>query len=245
MHHPDEWMQREDVVYHASHENTLPRRERGPNHQVDYGGSEGMHFGTKMAAYERATSGIRREYIHTARLSAEQFTPQNEGHTNRAWTDDMANYGATADREVRKGKIVPYENDFEGSGSISYRARADAVRTWSEDVKSQPNAHPALKHLARKGYNPTLEPHKMVDYVEIYHESGKPPKAPALWDAELTTKGKTRAVGTEDEMFNKLKKAPVGSGVVRLNQQQGDRGWAEKVKQANPRMVRPPDKEKY
>lgn len=245
MHHPDEWMKNENVVYHASYEDKMPRRDRGPNHLVDYGGSEGMHFGTKMSAYERATQGVRRDYIHTARLNGEQFTPKDFGVNDSAWTDDEANYGPRADKAVSEGKIVPYRNDYEGKGEVSYRAHRSAVRTWSEDVRDQPNAHPALKHLAKHGYNPTLEPHKMVDYVRLYHEQTSGPSAPHLWEAELVTKGKTRAVGTEDEMFAKMKTAPVGSGVVRLNQQQSNVGWAEKVKQSNPRMVRPKDKEKY
>src|SRR5688572_12697549 len=99
--------------------------DRGGGHSVDYGGSEGMHFGSKLTAYDRAKQGASRDYIHTARLNGELFTPavagearkrvgyQNETHQ---WSDDAANYSGVIDEAVGEGKIVPYRNQYENEG---------------------------------------------------------------------------------------------------------------------------------
>lgn len=256
--HPDKWVEGKDVVYHASDQPELPRKDRGSGLNVGYGGSEGMHFGTKHAAVDRATTGARREHIHTARLSGPQFTPEDDAkaaHAKRGipytpsnepnvWSDDEANNSIAAYRAVKEGKVVPYKNTYEGAGSTSYRARADAVRTWSEDVQAQPNAAPALQYLADKGYNPTLKTSEAHDALAAYYGEARQPQQQQLWDAELTKGGKTVDYGDEDSMFGKMHTyntsnvSGVRHGVVRRNAPK-NYVESEAIEKARPRLRRP------
>lgn len=195
--HPDKWVQQPDVVYHATDAPALPRKDRGPNLSVDYGGSSGMHFGNKQAAYERAKiAGGERKYIHTARLNATQFTTQK----GTPHTDDAANYGELADRAVREGKVVPYKNDYEADGSTSFRVKPESVRTWSEDVQADPTAHPALQHLASRGYNPTFEKRAMVDHTAAYYSAIHGKRSdPGFFDADVVKGGKAISHHVDEE----------------------------------------------
>lgn len=153
-HHPDNWLASTDhdgpVVYHATDAQHLPGRDRGSGAHVDYSGSStGMHFGTEAAARDRVYGTQDREWIHTARIADSDISA---GH----YTDQEANHSPVADAAVQVGKAVAYTNETEDPGSISYRAAPDTVSTWGETVMRDKFAHPALKHLASRGYNPAI-----------------------------------------------------------------------------------------
>jgi len=103
--------------------------------------------------------------VHAARLSSPKFTPKDHygsSAANEVWGDKTANslLPSTRDvieQQVAEGSVIPYKNETEDFGSTSYRARPEAVRTWSEDVQADNNSAPALKHLAKKGYNVGFE----------------------------------------------------------------------------------------
>ncbi len=196
---------------------------------MDYGNPIGMHFGNKAAAYDRAmiASGSR-TLIHTARLNAPRTATM---------TDEQANFGSEATRKVKAGEVVPYVNTFEGAGSVSYRAKPESVRTWSEDVQSDPNSHPALKHLADRGYNPTLSKYEDVSHpgVELDTFFHGPP-AKQLFEADLVAGGKAIAHGSEDDMFDQWRNnTGKNAGVVRNNINTGQFN-TDAVAKAKPRM---------
>lgn len=95
------------------------------------------------------------------------------------WTDSAANYSLKGTDAVEEGKTLAYRNDVEAQGSTSYRTLPETARTWSEDVMQARNPlngrpasekygwtgdehafrnkpHPALVHLAEKGYDPVV-----------------------------------------------------------------------------------------
>jgi hypothetical protein len=97
------------------------------------------------------------------------------------WGDAAANYAEKGTDLVEQGKTLAYRNDVEAQGSTSYRTLPETARTWSEDVmqaRSPINGrpasekygwsgdehafrnkpHPALVHLAEKGYDPVVLP---------------------------------------------------------------------------------------
>jgi hypothetical protein len=158
--HPDTWVQNPDVQYHSSNDPTLPRVDmpsRGQGGSSDgFGGGEwsghGIHMGTVAAAFERDPT---REYIHSGRLNTTQF-PTMGG--KMVWGDEAANTSERATDAVRSGHAIAYKNDVEDPGSISYRVKPEKVKTWSEDVLEDDAAHPALRYLAEKGFNPTINP---------------------------------------------------------------------------------------
>lgn len=189
-----------------------------------------MHFGTKAAAYERAnaTDAGGRSLIHTARLNSPRT------HT---MTDEQANFGHTATQAVRAGKAVPYVNSFEAEGQISYRVKPEGVRTWSEDIKADPNAHPALKHLADRGYNPTLHKNEMIDHTKRYYDMVKGSSTPQLFEADIVKGGKAIAHGTEDEMFARVMDPKSGvMGGVKRNNLGGQFTETAALEKAKPRM---------
>jgi hypothetical protein len=127
------------------------------------------------------------------------------------WDDESANYSSITTDAVKQGKVVPYLNTFEGDRSISYRAKPEATKTWSEDVLDSGIAHPALNYLANNKYNPALT---MADI----DEKRRSVMNPQLFEADLVKSGTSIAHGSEEEMFGRAQKAPHGSGIaVRRN----------------------------
>lgn len=229
--HPDKWLQRSDVVYHASNAARLPRHDRGGNLDVGYGDSVGMHFGDKATAIERAVL-TNRDNVHAVRLNSKQFT--------EILPDHAANYGDDAGRVVREGGVVRYRNDYENPGAISYRAKPEATKTWSQDVTDDPNAHPALQRLAATGYNPVIQTNSVVN-------APKPPVQDQLFAADVVAGGRSVSHHVnEDDAFeaadalNAKKRSAGGygnAGVKRNNIQQGG-GWLNDAKKATPRLRR-------
>lgn len=156
-----------------------------------------------------ATVGLASSYAHPARLAAEQFRPRDTVRSNvrresregkTVWSDAVANQDMDTARlpsskkdleahltaseqvgaAVRQGMAIPYRNSFEDVGSTSYRVRPEGVRTWSEDVAADPNAHPALKHVAERGYNPRIDFAKDTDAVGEFHALMGNPSQPML-----------------------------------------------------------------
>lgn len=255
--HPDKWVQRSDVVYHATDQPALPRKDRGPNLDPGYGNSSGMHFGDKETAFARAEiarAGVN--YIHTARLNGPQFTPQNSGlgtkgiHAGKVWDDHSANYSEPTDQAVRAGKVVPYMNEYEGPKTTSYRALPEATRTWSEDVQATPSAHPALQHLAATGYNPTIRKYDVTNPVAKMDEYSHGPKEKQLFGADVVNGGKAISHHVnEDDAFVEMSQRNLGGGqfkaagsgnvgVKRNNERPTLGGTSEAAKHARPTLRR-------
>lgn len=206
-------------MYHASGQPTLPREDRGEG-ELGYGRSLGMHFGNKAAAIDRGMEKPNRQYVHTARLdpvkimNVPQFTP--------VMSDEDANYSEEAERAVRFGAAVPYRNEFEGKDvannkdNISYRVLPERTKTWSEDVQADPNAHPALKHLAEKGYNPTISMPEARR--EIDQQRAGANLQPQLFGADVVKGGKSVGHFVEPaEAFERIHSSGGGGGVRRNN----------------------------
>ena len=110
-----------------------------------------------------------------------------ESKSDTRWTDEAANYATRATDLVESGKTLAYRNQAEAQGSTSYRTLPEATRTWSEDVLGSRHPgtglspkreggpgwenpdlehgfrnvpHPALVHLAERGYNPVIDTHE-------------------------------------------------------------------------------------
>jgi hypothetical protein len=225
---PENWLDGKDIAWHASESGKLPRQDRtvtnpdqfSGNEFIAYGRPAGMHFGTLQAARERSASNMvgERRWIHPARMSGTPHVRTDHGWRLNAATsdqdapqtvvdDEYANYSPHADAAVKRGEVVTYENEIEHRGSLSYRALPEATRTWSEDVKADPTAHPALRHFAERDYNPVLDSDKsqslhreMLDKIRDLGDNG--PTQHRLWDAELhdQVSGQMIAAGSEREV---------------------------------------------
>lgn len=247
--HPDNWVKRPDVVYHASDQPALPRHDRGPNFDPGYGNSSGMHFGDKTTALDRASSAFgTRDYIHTARLVGEQFTPANSGRATKGikpapvWSDEEANYNEITDKAVRQGKVVPYRNAYENVGAVSYRALPEVTKTWSEDVKDDPAAHPALKHLADKNYNPTMGKYDNYSPMDTLDLRRNGPLQHQLFGADVVKGGKAvshhiNVDDAADERFNRaVVKGEYGVGFKQNNVVKENLGSIDQQSRAVPRL---------
>jgi hypothetical protein len=83
-----------------------------------------------------------------------RLRPGQLGHS--AWSDDTANYSRAARHEVEvEGRNVPYVNESEHEGSVSFRSPRENLQSWSEAVKSDPNAPSRHKAVAAHGYELT------------------------------------------------------------------------------------------
>jgi hypothetical protein len=227
--HPDNWLKRKDVVFHATDQERLPRNDRGPHLDVGYGDASGMHFGDKATAVERGLLAGR-QFVHAARLT---------GPKTALLSDRDANYSGHADKAVREGKTVPYRNDYENPGAISYRALPETTKTWSQDVTQTPSAHPALQRLAATGYNPVMEPEE----VHLTMLSNSKVKQPQLFAADVVQNGKSISHHVnEDDAFAtveaKKAKGQYGLGVKR-NNLGGQGRLTEAAATAKPRLRRP------
>lgn len=173
---PQKWLDdnsRGPIVFHSSRSAELPTYDRPSEaggsgyssvdtrqrRMVAYGSAVGMHWGTVDAAATRPG----RDFVHTSRIPPEIMHGGVNNHPllgprpAEEYEDSEANYSDELTDAVEQGKAVAYTNAVEDRGSISYRARPDAVRTWGEDVLADPHAHPELKEAARRGYNPMID----------------------------------------------------------------------------------------
>lgn len=151
------------------------------------GSPVGMHFGTVKAGWDRIAheNDPQPAVAHAVKLPAsKQFgrgdTPFNWDPKGRhvdpsgpvtPWDDDTANHNSSLTDMVEEGYAIPYRNNVEDEGSISYRVDRSQVRTWGEDVKAAPKSgkgapHPAYQYLAEKGYNPVIETGKIHEAIE-------------------------------------------------------------------------------
>jgi hypothetical protein len=209
------------IVFHASPSDTLPRSddpESSPSVQAyresregedeymtreredtsvgrvrtAYGYGTGLHFGTMGSATDRMTVHTGhpsdKNFIHPARIDTE---------ITRRESDATANYDPDIDDKVFMGKAVPYRNNSEDAGSISYRVRPEYTKTWSEDVidrhDSGRSVHPSMLAAAQQGYNPVAERSSVTNLSSQFAEKRGipvPGKQPQLWDEELHVEGK-------------------------------------------------------
>ena len=139
------------------------------------------------------------------------------------WTDSAANYAEKGTDLVESGKTLAYRNDVEAKGSTSFRTLPETARTWSEDVMSakDPSSghlaskygwaddtsfrnkpHPALVHLAEKGFDPVVLPNETPRTLDSRTASYQMtlPLAPA--DSPYPTGGERRGLD-----FNKASAA--------------------------------------
>jgi hypothetical protein len=184
--HPDnEWYR--DKVGNRFHRDDFDSMAGPDLNAANYGSAVGLHFGSQQAAVERGRErALNREWVHPARIPTEAL--REGGRPIREMEDDKANYTAEADRRVEAGKALPYRNNVEDAGSTSYRALPETVRTWGEDVMDDRHAHPALKHLARHGYNPAVNLHEDHErrMAQSWGMSAQGEQG-TLWDYEVNT----------------------------------------------------------
>lgn len=75
-------------------------------------------------------------------------------HGHMAWGDEAANYSQAARRAVEvHGQTVPYVNEAEDAGSVSYRSPRENLHTWAESVAADPNAPNWAKAASEQGYD--------------------------------------------------------------------------------------------
>lgn len=204
---------------------------------AEHGSAIGMHFGSLRAAIDRAKSGSieERSYVHPVRIPQRTLVdpPQGSFRTPRpggsfaggwyrankpgpdgewsTWSDTAANHAERGTDMVEAGKTIPYENEAEDKGSISYRTLPETTRTWAEDVLNArapgsgrpagagtPDVdwndehavrnvpHPALVHLAERGYNPVVR----GDLGEVRENIGE--------RARRASEGSRHPMGTSD-----------------------------------------------
>lgn len=171
---PSAWLGRRDISFHSSERSEMPLRESAGHFGV------GIHHGDFVAAGERGAmygtgqsregSTVRinpsqflgahfRSHIHPIRMTGEtaisaepkeRITAEKEAVAGRAvFTDVEANTQLGKDIVV-SGANVPYANEAENKGSISFRSPRKNLRTWSEDVLGDPGAPQHLKNLAKQ-----------------------------------------------------------------------------------------------
>ena len=183
---PESWVHNPDVVYHGT-------QDVHPHHPEAH---HPIHVGTYDAAEERGIRGLgvpTDEWnVHPYRISGQfklapnQFyrrpfgdqpgrfeypTPnqfqQFHGSPKSIVTDDEAN--GWGERVVRqRGMNVPYVNEAEDAGSVSYVAPRKNLHTWSEDVQADPNAPTKLKAIA-ESHDLVLAPPEPVQPWEGDH----------------------------------------------------------------------------
>jgi hypothetical protein len=167
--------------WHSSKESVFPEKDRDIPESLDeldkegneYAGAAGhplgVHVGTTWSARERDTF-IRNKY-HPVHLQGEDHLPSHEMDTAldpdygfekpNLWNDDSAN-GAVPEstRAIRAGKNIPYLNDSEDRGSISYRAPRKNLSTWAESVMTKPDSTFAEREAVRKGTEIVYTPNR-------------------------------------------------------------------------------------
>lgn len=96
----------------------------------------------------------------------EHQNPVSALHSDNDWhpakrnvfTDDGANYSEAAENAIGSGHNVPYRNDAEDSGSISYRSPRENLHTWRESVAADLNAPSRHRAIAEQGYELHVKP---------------------------------------------------------------------------------------
>jgi hypothetical protein len=167
--------------WHSSKESVFPEKDRDIPESLDerdendneYSGSGGhplgVHVGTTWSARDRDTF-IRNKY-HPVHLQGEDHLPSHEMDTAldpdygfdipHLWNDDSAN-GAVPEstKAIRAGKNIPYRNDSEDRGSVSYRAPRKNLSTWAERVMTKPDSTFAEREAVRRGTEIVYTPYR-------------------------------------------------------------------------------------
>jgi len=137
-----------------------PKRDDSAEWRSAAGHPLGFHMGTPWAATDRDV--FAHKVYHPLNLQGEDYAPTDEldmavnedygFDIPHLWSDDSAN-GANAEstRAVRQGKNIPYLNEGEDVGSVSYRAPRKNIRTWSQSVIHNPDSTFAERAAVRKG----------------------------------------------------------------------------------------------
>ena len=183
-------------------------REGGDIHgrpMAEFGSAIGIHLGSLLSAQ---TAGHTRDYIHPVAIphaviqgpegaSEEAKTPWNfrsahvprgfGGHdpvdtiNTKVWDDEAANFSPHLTDVVEQGKVIPYRNQHEDPGTVSYRGKPEALETWGEHVLAADAAPPAggsrpsqgQVAAARAGYEPAIlqnqpEPPVLAEQMALF-----------------------------------------------------------------------------
>lgn len=156
--------------WHASSASVFPKTDRdvsSPEEEDDNGEWNsaaghplGFHVGTPWAATDR--DAYSKKVYHPLSISGKETHPPNEHYMAVSedygfdmpdlWSDEAANGAAPeATRAIRQGKNVPYINEGEDIGSVSYRAPRRNLRTWSQSVMHNPDSTFAEREAVRRG----------------------------------------------------------------------------------------------
>jgi hypothetical protein len=147
---PANWAQSDATVWHS----TL---KKGSPHQTAdigmYGDYSGFHVGSRRSADEATRySRRRRDRSYPYRMTGSSALNPTFGEyqtDQTTWRDDDANdhYNYSdmhrpnsAHNANARGEHVPYLNEMEDSGSVSFRAAPENLMTWSEHVMSDPKS---------------------------------------------------------------------------------------------------------
>lgn len=144
------------------------------------GSTVGVHYGTIAAGWDRVQheKDPAPALSHPVKFhSSQQFGRGDHPDLAKSnasvmpWSDETVNYNESLTDMVEEGRVIPYRNDVEDTGSISYRADPKVMRRWSDDVLAAPKSghgapHPAYTYLAEKGYNPVVETGKIQEQVQ-------------------------------------------------------------------------------
>ena len=163
---PESWSSQPDVSHHASNAPTMPQEfgsssDPGAAGEHTPGYGQGFHTGTYAAAEHRARSSDR-THIHPVRHEGSMaLRPESMGapwaltsgqlggesgddrDPRQVWSDLATNdtsASSLAEGHVSTGMTIPYLNEMEDQGSISYRSPRQNLRSWSEDVTADPGA---------------------------------------------------------------------------------------------------------
>lgn len=101
---------------------------------AEYGSAVGLHFGSLKSALDRSDTASR-SYVHPVAL------PNSQVKVSKPWSDYEANYDEQSTDRVERGEVLPYRNEFEDKGSVSYRALPNVAKTWGETVLEAHDQH--------------------------------------------------------------------------------------------------------
>jgi hypothetical protein len=157
-----DWVQRDDTVFHGSHRadwhqhnahvgtqaaasdrllqvaaNTVPNdpdSSRGKRHPRDM--AEGGRIWARRLAEPLAMTSHSDSALNVAQRSAEVDPDKlySEERHPSASSDDESDLIKSLGKHIRAGHPVGYKNAFEDTGSISALAPPGTMRTWSQDV---------------------------------------------------------------------------------------------------------------
>ena len=166
-----------------------------------FGSAIGIHLGSLQAAQ---TAGHTRDYVHPVAIPHEVIqgpegapeeakTPWKYRSAHRQlandpvdtrntqlWDDEAANFSPYLTDVVEAGKVIPYRNQHEDPGSVSYRGKPEALETWGEHVLATDAApgsgsRPSQGQVAaaRAGYEPAIlqnepEPPVLAEQMALF-----------------------------------------------------------------------------